>query len=56
MAKFEEAKTLIDLVAGRSGPSAERARLIAFPADLAQRVREDRRRAAGIAGLSVAQG
>jgi len=50
---FEEAKTL----AGRSDlPPAERERLTAFQADLAQTVREDRRRAAGAARLLVARG
>jgi hypothetical protein len=56
-AQFEEAKTLIDLVAGRSDlPPAERDRLTAFQADLAQTVREDRRGAAGAARLPAAQG
>ena len=46
-AQFEEVKTLVDLVAERSGlPPAERDRLAAFQADLQQTVREDRRRAA----------
>ena len=56
-AQFEEAKTLIDLVAERSDlPPAERDRLTAFQADLAQTVREDRRRAAGAARLPAAPG
>ena len=51
-AQFEEAKTLVDLVAERSDlPPAERDRLTAFQADLRQTVREDRRRAAGAARL-----
>ena len=51
-AQFEEVKTLVDLVAERSGlPPAERDRLAAFRADLQQTVREDRRRAAGTARL-----
>ena len=50
---FEVAKTL----AGRSDlPPAERDRLTAFQADLAQTVREDRRRAAGAARVPVARG
>ncbi len=56
-AQFEEAKTLVDLLARRSDlPPAERDQLTAFQADLAQTVREDRRRAAGTARLPVAQG
>jgi len=54
-AQFEEVKTLVDLVAERSGlPPAERDRLAAFRADLQQTVREDRRRAAGTARLPAA--
>ncbi len=53
-AQFEEAKTLAGLLAGQSDlPDAERGQLTAFQADLAQTVREDRRRAAR---LPVAQG
>ncbi len=56
-AQFEEIKTLVGLLVGQSGlPSAERDQLAAFQADLAQTVREDRRRAAGAARLPVAQG
>ena len=55
-AQFEEVKTLVDLMAQRSGlPPAERDRLAAFQADLQQTVREDRRRAAGTGRLPVAQ-
>ena len=55
-AQFEEVKTLVDLMAQRSDlPPAERDRLAAFQADLRQTVREDRRRAAGIGRLPVAQ-
>jgi hypothetical protein len=51
--RSEEAKTL----AGRSArPPAERDRLTPFQADLAQTVREDRRRTAGAARLPVARG
>jgi hypothetical protein len=53
--QLEEVKTLVDLMAERSGlPPAERDRLTAFQADLQQTVREDRRRAAGTARLPVA--
>jgi hypothetical protein len=53
--QFEEVKTLVDLMAERSGlPPAERDLLAAFQADLRQTVREDRRRAAGTARLPVA--
>ncbi len=56
-AQSEEIKTLAGLLAGQSGlPSAGRDQLAAFQADLAQTVREDRRRAAGAARLPVAQG
>ena len=55
-AQFEEVKTLVDLMAQRSGlRPAERDRLAAFQADLQQTVREDRRRAAGTGRLPVAQ-
>jgi hypothetical protein len=55
-AQFEEVKTLVDLMAQRSGlRPAERDRLAAFQADLQQTVREDRRRAAGTNRLPVAQ-
>ena len=54
-AQFEEVRTLVELVAERSDlPPADRERLIALQADLKQTVREDRRRAAGTARLSVA--
>ena len=54
-AQFEGMRTLVDLVAERSDlPPAERERLGAFQADLAQTVREDRRGAGGTAGLPVA--
>lgn len=53
--QFEEVKTLVDMVTERSDlPPTERDRLAAFQADLQQTVREDRRRAAGTARLSVA--
>ena len=53
-AQFEEVKSLVDMMAERSGlPPAERDRLTAFQADLRQTVREDRRRAAGAARLPV---
>jgi hypothetical protein len=56
-AQFEEVKTLVDLMAQRSGlRPAERDRLAAFQADLQQTVREDRRRAAGTGRIPVAQG
>ena len=56
-AQFEEVKTLVDLVAGRSDlPPAERDKLTAFQANLQQTVREDRRRATGTARLPVVQG
>ena len=56
-AQFEEVKTLVDLLAERSGlPPAERDQLTVLQADLAQTVREDRRRAAGTARLPLAQG
>ncbi len=56
-AQFEEVKALVDLLAGQSDlPSAERDQFAAFQADLAQTVREDRRRAASAARLPVAQG
>jgi hypothetical protein len=52
--QFEEVKTLVDLMAERSDLSpAEHDKLIAFQADVRQTVREDRRRAAGAARLSV---
>jgi hypothetical protein len=55
-AQFEEVKTLVDLLAGRSDlQTAERDKLTAFQADLQQTVREDRRRVAGAARLHVAQ-
>ncbi len=51
-AQFEEAKTLVDQLAERTGlPPADRDRLAAFQADLQQTLREDRRRAAGAARL-----
>jgi hypothetical protein len=51
-AQFEEAKTLVDQLAERTGlPPADRVRLAAFQADLQQTLREDRRRAAGAARL-----
>jgi hypothetical protein len=54
-AQFEEARTLIDLVAEQSDlPPAESERLSLLQADLNQTVREDRRRAAGTARLPVA--
>jgi hypothetical protein len=53
MAQFEEASSVVDLVAEQSDlPPAERERLTAFQADLKQTLREDRRRAAGTARLS----
>ena len=53
-AQFEEVTTLVDLMAERSDLSpAEHDKLIAFQADVRQTVREDRRRAAGAARLSV---
>jgi hypothetical protein len=53
-AQFEEVKSLVDMMAERSGlPPAERDRLTAFQADLRQTVREDRRRATGAARLLV---
>jgi hypothetical protein len=56
-AQCEEVKTLVDLAAKRSDlPPAARDRLAAFQADLAQTVREDRRRAAGAARPPVTQG
>ena len=56
-AQFEEAKTLADLLAGRSDlPPAERGQLAAFQADLAQTIRGDRRRAAGAVRLPAARG
>ena len=55
-AQFEEVKTLVDLMAERSGlRPAERDRLAAFQADLQQTVREDRRRAAGTGRLPAAR-
>ena len=55
-AQVEEVKTLVDLMAERSDlPVAEQDKLAAFQADLAQTMREDRRRAVGTARLSVAQ-
>jgi hypothetical protein len=55
-AQVEEVKTLVDLMAERSDlPAAEQDKLAAFQADLAQTMREDRRRAVGTARLSVAQ-
>jgi hypothetical protein len=55
-AQVEEVKTLVDLMAERSAlPPAEQDKLAAFQADLAQTMREDRRRAVGTARLSVAQ-
>jgi len=56
-AQFEEVKTLLDLMAERTDlPPTERDRLTVLQADLAQTVREDRRRAAGTARLPIAQG
>jgi len=56
VAQFEEVKTLVDLVAERYDlPPAERDQLTALQADLAQTVREDRRRAVGTARLPIAQ-
>ncbi len=56
-AQSGEITTPAGLLAGQSDlPSAERDQLSAFQADLAQTVREDRRRAAGAARLPVAQG
>ena len=56
-AQFEEARTLIDLVAEQSDlPPDERERLTAFQADLKQTLRDDRRRAAATARLSAATG
>ena len=53
-AQFEEAKTLLDLLAERFElPPAERDRITAFQADLRQTVREDRRRATGAARLPM---
>ena len=53
-AQFEEVKSLVDLLAERSGlPPAERDRLTAFQTDLRQTVREDRRRATGAARLPM---
>ena len=54
-AQFEEVRTLVDLLSERSDllPS-ERDKLSAFQADLQQTVREDRRRAAGMARVAVA--
>ena len=44
-AQFGDVKALVDSIAERSGlPPADRGRLTAFPADLNQTVREDRRR------------
>jgi hypothetical protein len=52
--QFEEAKTLIDLLAERPDLlPAERDQLTAFQADLAQTIREDRRRQAGAPRLPV---
>ena len=54
-AQFEEVRKMVDLLAERSElPPAERDKLTAFRADLKQTEREDRRRAAGTARLSVA--
>ena len=53
-AQFEEVRTLVELVAERSDlPPADREKLSALQADLKQTVREDRRRAAGTARLSL---
>ncbi len=55
-AQFEEIKTLVDQLAGRTDlPDAERGQLAALQADLAQTVREDRRRAASATRLPTAQ-
>ena len=54
-AQFEEVRTLVDLLSERSDlQSSERDKLSAFQADLQQTVREDRRRAAGMARVAVA--
>jgi hypothetical protein len=54
-AQFEEARTLVALLAERPGlPPGEHERLTAFQADLNQTVREDRRRAAGTTRLRAA--
>jgi hypothetical protein len=54
-AQFEEVRALVDQVAERSDlPPADREKLSALQADLKQTVREDRRRAAGTARLTVA--
>jgi hypothetical protein len=56
-AQVEDVKTLVDLLAERSDiQAAARDQLTALQADLRQTVREDRRRAAGTARLTVAQG
>ena len=53
--QFEEVRTLVDQVAERTDlPPADREKLTALQADLNQTVREDRRRAAGTARLTVA--
>lgn len=55
-AQFEEVKALVDQLAGRTDLlPAERNQLAALQADLAQTVREDRRRAAGATRLPGAQ-
>jgi hypothetical protein len=55
-AQFEAVKTLVDLLAERSDlPHADHDRLTAFQADLAQTMREDRRRATGAGRLPVPQ-
>jgi hypothetical protein len=55
-AQFEEVKTLVDLLAERSDLSlAEHEKLAAFQADLAQTMREDRRRATGAGRPSMPQ-
>jgi hypothetical protein len=52
-AQFEEMKTLVDRLAEQALPGVERDKLTTFQADVAQTIREDRRRAAGAAHLST---